>query len=60
MKLNLQTMTTSQKDEFLKGWENAGGYMDDLDSDNPNPWGCPWYWCDKHRCRRQDFRRDGG
>ena len=28
--------------EFIDGWENAGGYTDDLD-ESPAPWCCPWY-----------------
>lgn len=38
--LNLKSLTEEQKDAFVEGWENAGGYMDDADS--PNPWCAPW------------------
>lgn len=43
--LNLATLTEEQKDAFVEGWENAGGFMGDLDT--PNPWCCPWDWNDE-------------
>ena len=32
--------TDEQKEAFIEGWENAGGYVGDTDS--PYPWCCPW------------------
>lgn len=43
--LNLATLTEEQKDAFVEGWENAGGFMGDLET--PNPWCCPWDWTDE-------------
>ena len=42
--LNLAPLTEEQKDAFVEGWENAGGYMDYADS--PYPWCAPWTSCD--------------
>lgn len=42
--LNLATLTEEQRDAFIRGWQNAGGYMDDADS--PCPWCAPWTSCD--------------
>lgn len=42
--LNLATLTSEQRDAFIRGWQNAGGYMDDADS--PAPWCAPWTSCD--------------
>lgn len=32
--------TEEERAAFIKGWEEAGGYMGDADS--PAPWCCPW------------------
>lgn len=42
--LQLNTLTSEQRDAFIRGWQNAGGYMDDADS--PCPWCAPWTSCD--------------
>lgn len=42
--LNLKSLTSEQRDGFIRGWQNAGGYMDDADS--PAPWCAPWTSCD--------------
>lgn len=42
--LQLTTLTYEQRDAFIRGWQNAGGYMDDADS--PSPWCAPWTSCD--------------
>lgn len=42
--LNLATLTSEQRDAFIRGRQNAGGYMDDADS--PAPWCAPWTSCD--------------
>lgn len=42
--LNLKSLTSEQRDAFIRGWQNAGGYMDDADS--PSPWCAPWTSCD--------------
>lgn len=33
--LNLKLLTSEQRDAFIRGWQNAGGYMDDADSPSP-------------------------
>lgn len=43
--LNLKTLTEEQQAAFIEGWENAGGFMGDLET--PNPWCCPWDWTDE-------------
>lgn len=43
--LNLKSLTEEQRDDFVEGWENAGGFMGDLET--PNPWCCPWDWTDE-------------
>lgn len=35
-------MTKEQRDEFVNGWIQAGGYMGDANS--PVPWCAPWYY----------------
>lgn len=35
-------LSEEQQQEFVEGWESAGGYTDDLD-ESPAPWCCPWY-----------------
>lgn len=42
--LQLTTLNSEQRDAFIRGWQNAGGYMDDADS--PFPWCCPWFYAD--------------
>lgn len=42
--LQVNTLTSEQRDAFIRGWQNAGGYMDDADS--PCPWCAPWTSCD--------------
>lgn len=42
--LQLTTLGSEQHDAFIRGWQNAGGYMDDADS--PSPWCAPWTSCD--------------
>lgn len=42
--LQLTTLTSDQRDAFIRGWQNVGGYMDDADS--PCPWCAPWTSCD--------------
>lgn len=42
--LQLTTFTSEQRNAFIRGWQNAGGYMDDADS--PAPWCAPWTSCD--------------
>ncbi len=34
--------TKEEQNAFIEGWEEAGGYMDDADGENPCPWCCPW------------------
>ena len=35
--LNLATLTEEQKVAFVEGWENAGGFMGDLDTPHAAP-----------------------
>lgn len=35
-------LSEEEQEEFIEGWEAAGGYTDDLD-ESPAPWCCPWY-----------------
>ena len=44
--VDLQDLTDEQREAFVQGWKDAGGYMGD--SDSPNPWCCPWYWGEDH------------
>lgn len=39
--INGRYLTDEEKDEFIRGWEEAGGQMEDMEC--PNPWCCPWY-----------------
>lgn len=43
--INLKTLTEEQQKAFIEGWENAGGFMGDLET--PHPWCCPWDWNDE-------------
>lgn len=43
--LILKSLTDEQQAAFIEGWENAGGFMGDLET--PNPWCCPWDWTDE-------------
>lgn len=43
--LNLKNLTEEQRDDFVEGWEKAGGFMGDLET--PNPWCAPWFWNDE-------------
>lgn len=35
-------LSEEEQEAFIEGWENVGGYTDDLD-ESPAPWCCPWY-----------------
>ena len=35
-------LSEEEREAFIEGWENVGGYTDDLD-ESPAPWCCPWY-----------------
>lgn len=43
--INPADLTEQEQAEFISGWEEAGGFMDDCE-DNPCPWCCPWYYMD--------------
>lgn len=43
-KIETSALTEEQQAAFIEGWENAGGYADDLDECSPYPWCCPWLW----------------
>ena len=36
--------TEEEKALFLEGWEQAGGYVGDLEAGVDCPWCCPWEW----------------
>ena len=35
-------LTESQKNDFIAGWKDAGGYVGDIET--PQPWCAPWTW----------------
>ena len=39
--LDTTKMTEEQQEQFVEGWEAAGGYTGDTES--PAPWCAPWY-----------------
>lgn len=39
--VDTKDFTEEQQEQFIEGWESAGGFTDDLDS--PAPWCCPWH-----------------
>lgn len=42
IELKTNTMTEEQREMFIEGWKDAGGYMGDADGYNPYPWCAPW------------------
>ena len=42
MKVDTSLWSEKAQDDFIEGWEDAGGYMGDLDS--PAPFCCPWFY----------------
>lgn len=42
MKVDTSLWSDDAKEKFINGWEDAGGYVDDFESDSP--WSCPWYY----------------
>lgn len=36
--------TEEERDLFIEGWEDAGGYVGDLEAGVDCPWCMPWYW----------------
>lgn len=40
--INTKNMTDEQRELFVAGWENAGGYMGD--AEGCTPWCAPWYY----------------
>lgn len=41
-KIETSALTEEQQAAFIEGWENAGGYIDDLETSCP--WCCPWFY----------------
>lgn len=41
MRVDTRKFTQEQRNEFISGWEQAGGYMGDSLADAP--WCAPWY-----------------
>lgn len=42
VKIDTSRLTKEEQELFVDGWAAAGGYMGDVDGDNPSPWCCPW------------------
>lgn len=40
--VNTTRFTDEQKDRFVAGWTEAGGYTDDAEAESP--WFAPWVW----------------
>lgn len=40
--INNHYITAEEKSDFIKGWRDAGGYMDDVEAQSPCPWCMPW------------------
>lgn len=38
--------TEEERDLFIEGWKDAGGYVEDLEAGVDRPWCMPWYWCE--------------
>ena len=38
--------TEEERDLFIEGWKDAGGYVEDLEAGVDCPWCMPWYWCE--------------
>lgn len=38
--------TEEERDLFIEGWKDAGGYVGDLEAGVDCPWCMPWYWCE--------------
>ena len=36
--------TEEERDLFIEGWKDAGGYVGDLEAGVDCPWCMPWYW----------------
>lgn len=36
--------TDEERDLFIEGWKDAGGYVGDLEAGVDCPWCMPWYW----------------
>jgi hypothetical protein len=43
MIIDTNNFDDKQREEFVEGWENSGGYMEDTESSAP--WCCPWTHC---------------
>lgn len=41
-KIDTSTFDFEAQSEFIKGWEEAGGYMDDLRDNDRAPYCAPW------------------
>lgn len=41
-RLDTTRLSEDQRDQFIEGWEKAGGFTDDCDAGSPEPWCCPW------------------
>jgi len=59
-------LSEREREEFCDafyGLLEGRGLESDLVSDNPNPWGCPWYYGRKlfyrHIINREDLALDG-
>lgn len=55
--LQLTTLTSEQRDAFIRGWQNAGGYMGDAES--PAPWCAPWFSFESIEVEGETFEEMG-
>lgn len=42
MRIDTSKWNERQQEQFIDGWVDAGGEVEDIDS--PSPWCCPWYY----------------
>lgn len=38
--IDTRLFSEEEREQFVNGWAEAGGYIDDMDA--PFPWCCPW------------------
>ena len=42
MQIDTSKWNERQQEQFIDGWVDAGGEVEDIDS--PSPWCCSWYY----------------
>lgn len=50
---NPRALTSSERESFINGWQSAGGFTGDLESDSP--WAAPWSWAASITIDGRDF-----